>query len=149
MGRGGRPVTPRCPPLVHTRGSCSASCRTGKSPLTGCENPRPQWTQKVYEKAGQARDTASVRPDRNLRMHVNGRLTAPPEFQAELATNSVRRNLLQGSFDRPEARGNPLDIFSPRTLRPSAFKVQAFSGNSSSASAAQFLFGTKEGAAAS
>src|SRR5277367_1997457 len=51
------------------------------------------------------------RPDRNLRMHVNGRLTAPPEFQAELATNSVRRNLLQGSVIRPEARGNPLDIF--------------------------------------
>ena len=82
-------------------------------------------------------------------MHVNGRLTAPPEFQAELATNSVRRNLLQGSFTRPQARGNPLDIFSPGTSRLYALEVNARSGNSSSASAAQFLFGTKEGAVAS
>jgi hypothetical protein len=44
-------------------------------------------------------------------MHVNGRLTAPPDLQAVLATNSVRRNLLHASYDRPEARGNPLDIF--------------------------------------
>jgi hypothetical protein len=85
-------------------------------------------------------------------MHVNGRLTAPPEFQAELATNSVRRNLLLGSYARPKARGNPLDIVSPgvsklRTMR--AFDSYARAGNVSPASAAQFLFGTKEGAAAS
>jgi len=84
-------------------------------------------------------------------MNVNGRLTAPPEFQAELATNSVRRNLLQGSFNRPEARGNPLDIFShgtgQRTTR--SRERHAHSGNSGSVSAAQFLFGNKEGAVAS
>jgi len=82
-------------------------------------------------------------------MNVNGRLTAPPEFQAELATNSVRRNLLQGNFDRPEARGNPLDIVSPGTSRLYAFDGPARSGNFSPVSAAQFLFGNKEGAAAS
>jgi hypothetical protein len=86
-------------------------------------------------------------------MHVNGRLTAPPEFQAELATNSVRRNLLQGSFNRPEARGNPLDIFShgtpgQRTTRSRERRLGR-SGNSGPVSAAQFLFGNKEGAAAS
>jgi hypothetical protein len=85
-------------------------------------------------------------------MHVNGRLTAPPEFQAELATNSVRRNLLHGSFDQPEACGNPLDIFSHgtsvrRTTRSA--EVHARSGNLGPVSAAQFLFGNKEGAAAS
>src|ERR1700722_1499568 len=92
------------------------------------------------------------RPDRNLRMHVNGRLTAPPEFQAELATNSVRRNLLQGSVTRPEARGNPLDIFSSCTsgLRATRFcEGHARSGNVLPVSAAQFLFGNKEGAVAS
>jgi len=86
-------------------------------------------------------------------MHVNGRLTAPPDFQAELATNSVRRNLLLGSYDQPEARGNPLDIVSSCTSRlrtPRAFEVRfARSGNSVHVSAAQFLFGNKEGAAAS
>ena len=85
-------------------------------------------------------------------MHVNGRLTAPPEFQAELATNSVRRNLLQGSFNRPEARGNPLDIFSPGTSRQRTTRSREGhvpSGNSVTVSAAQFLFGNKEGAAAS
>jgi hypothetical protein len=86
-------------------------------------------------------------------MHVNGRLTAPPEFQAELATNSVRWNLLQGSFRQPEARGNPLDIFShglsrQRTTR-SCELPHARLGNSSPVSAAQFLFGNNEGAAAS
>jgi hypothetical protein len=85
-------------------------------------------------------------------MHVNGRLTAPPEFQAELATNSVRRNLLQGSYDQPEACGNPLDISShgisgQRTMR--SRERHAHLGNSSPVSAAQFLFGNKEGAAAS
>src|ERR1700722_4668228 len=89
------------------------------------------------------------KPDRNLRMHVNGRLTAPPEFQAELATNSVHWNLLLGSVTRPEAPANPLYIFSPGTSRLHAIESHACSGNSSSASAAQFLFGTKEGAAAS
>jgi len=85
-------------------------------------------------------------------MHVNGRLTAPPEFQAELATNSVRRNLLQGSFNRPQARGNPLDIFSHGTSRQRTTRSRerhACSGNSGPVSAAQFLFGNKEGAAAS
>jgi len=85
-------------------------------------------------------------------MNVNGRLTAPPEFQAELATNSVRRNLLQGICNRPEARGNPLDIFPSGTLgqrTTRAFECNARSGNSVSVSAAQFLFGNKEGAAAS
>jgi hypothetical protein len=85
-------------------------------------------------------------------MHVNGRLTAPPEFQAELATNSVRRNLLQGSFDQPEARGNPLDIFSHRTSgqrTTRTFEVHPRSGNLGPVSAAQFLFGNKEGAVAS
>jgi hypothetical protein len=85
-------------------------------------------------------------------MHVNGRLTAPPYFQAELATNSVRRNLLLGSFNRPEARGNPLDIFShgiagQRTTRSSG--RHASSGNTGPVSAARFLFGNKEGAVAS
>ena len=85
-------------------------------------------------------------------MHVNGRLTAPPEFQAELATNSVRRNLLQGSFDRPQARGNPLNIFSSCTSRLRVMRSlegHARSGNSVTVSAAQFLFGNKEGAVAS
>jgi hypothetical protein len=85
-------------------------------------------------------------------MHVNGRLTAPPEFQAELATNSVRRNLLQGSFDQPEARGNPLDIVSHGASRQRTTRSRdshARSGISIPASAAQFLFGNKEGAAAS
>ena len=83
-------------------------------------------------------------------MHVNGRLTAPPEFQAELATNSVRRNLLQG-INRPEARGNPLDIFSQGTSGQRSSRELCFdrSGNTGPVSAAQFLFGTKEGAAAS
>src|ERR1700722_11861705 len=92
------------------------------------------------------------RPDRNLRMHVNGRLTAPLEFQAELATNSVRRNLLQGIYNRPEARGNPLDIFPSGTSRQRttrAFECHAGSGSSGPVSAAQFLFGNNEGAAAS
>jgi hypothetical protein len=82
-------------------------------------------------------------------MNVNGRLTAPPEFQAELATNSVRRNLLQGSFNPPQARGNTLDIVSPGTQRHHAFDGPARSGNFSPVSAAQFLFGNKEGAVAS
>ena len=83
-------------------------------------------------------------------MHVNGRLTAPPDLQAELATNSVRRNLLQGSFDQPEARGNPLDIFSHGTSGQRTTRSRhARSGNSLPVSAAQFLFGNKEGAAAS
>jgi hypothetical protein len=85
-------------------------------------------------------------------MHVNGRLTAPPEFQAELATNSVRRNLLQGSYSRPEARGNPLDIFSHGTSGQRTMRSRvrhACSGNSGPVSAAQFLFGNKEGAVAS
>jgi hypothetical protein len=85
-------------------------------------------------------------------MHVNGRLTAPPEFQAELATNSVYRNLLQGSFDRPQARGNPLNNFSSCTSRlrvTRSSEGHARSGNSVTVSAAQFLFGNKEGAVAS
>jgi hypothetical protein len=83
-------------------------------------------------------------------MHVNGRLTAPPEFQAELATNSVRRNLLQGSFAQPEARGNPLDIFSHGTSGQRSTRSREHrTGNLSPVSAAQFLFGNNEGAAAS
>jgi hypothetical protein len=85
-------------------------------------------------------------------MHVNGRLTAPPDLQAVLATDSVRRNLLHASYDRPEARGNPLDIFSHGTSRQRTTRSldrQARSGNSGPVSAAQFLFGNNEGAAAS
>jgi hypothetical protein len=54
-----------------------------------------------------------------------------------------------GSFHQPQARGNPLDIVSSCTSRLHAFEVHARSGNLSPASAAQFLFGTIEGAAAS
>jgi hypothetical protein len=85
-------------------------------------------------------------------MHVNGRLTAPPDLQAELATNSVRRNLLQGSDSRPEARGNPLENLSQGTSGQRTTRSRerhACSGNSGPVSAAQFLFGNKEGAAAS
>jgi hypothetical protein len=38
-------------------------------------------------------------------MNVNGRLTAPPEVQAVLATNSVCATLLEGGRFEPEALG--------------------------------------------
>ena len=49
-----------------------------------------------------------------LRMHVNGRLTATPQYEAVLVTNSVCRLLLQGD-SRPEARGTSLENSSQDT----------------------------------
>ena len=42
-------------------------------------------------------------------MQVNGRLTAPPQLEAALVTNSVEVILREGGFDRTSARGIPLE----------------------------------------
>ncbi len=42
-------------------------------------------------------------------MHVNGRLTAPPQLEAALVTNSVSRLLQQGSYHTPAASGISLE----------------------------------------
>jgi hypothetical protein len=44
-------------------------------------------------------------------MIVNGRLTAPPEVQAVLATNSVCTTLLEGGNFEPQALGTTRDLF--------------------------------------
>ncbi len=41
-------------------------------------------------------------------MQKNGRLTAPPQLEAVLVTNSVCCKSLKGRMDRPEARGTTL-----------------------------------------
>jgi hypothetical protein len=43
-----------------------------------------------------------------LRMNVNGRLTAPPQLEVRLVTNSVDGIVSEGRNDRPEARGTTL-----------------------------------------
>jgi hypothetical protein len=42
-------------------------------------------------------------------MNVNGRLTAPPLFEAELVTNSVYGKVFAGGSFNPAARGIPLE----------------------------------------
>jgi hypothetical protein len=44
-------------------------------------------------------------------MKVNGRLTAPPEVQAVLATNSVCATLLEGGRFEPQALGTTRVFF--------------------------------------
>ena len=46
--------------------------------------------------------------DRVLRMQVNGRLTAPPQFEAALVTNSVFGIASKGRASRSSARGTTL-----------------------------------------
>jgi hypothetical protein len=43
-----------------------------------------------------------------LRMNVNGRLTAPPQVEVALVTNSVDDMVSEGRNDRPETRGSTL-----------------------------------------
>jgi hypothetical protein len=43
-----------------------------------------------------------------LRMNVNGRLTAPPQIEVRLVTNSVDGIVSEGRQDQPKARGTTL-----------------------------------------
>lgn len=53
-----------------------------------------------------------------LRMNVNGRLTAPPQVEAVLATNSVDGIVSKGRIEWPGARGTTLGhIFLDTGLR--------------------------------
>lgn len=53
-----------------------------------------------------------------LRMNVNGRLTAPPQVEAVLATNSVDGIVSKGSGEGPGTRGTTLGyIFLDKGLR--------------------------------
>ena len=54
-----------------------------------------------------------------LRMNVNGRLTAPPQFEAVLVTNSVCSIVRQGTGIQPKARGTTLDTSPLGTNRQS------------------------------
>ena len=54
-----------------------------------------------------------------LRMNVNGRLTAPPHYEAVLATNSVCIIVRQGNRSQPKARGTTLDTSPLGTSRQS------------------------------
>ena len=48
-----------------------------------------------------------------LSMNGNGRLTAPPEVEVALVTNSVDGMVLEGGMARPTTRGTTLASFSP------------------------------------
>ena len=48
-----------------------------------------------------------------LRMNVNGRLTAPPEVEVVLVTNSVDDMVSEGRSSGPTAGGTTLASFSP------------------------------------
>jgi hypothetical protein len=48
-----------------------------------------------------------------LRMNVNGRLTAPPEVEVALVTNSVDGMVSEGRMDWPTTGGTTLAKFSP------------------------------------
>ncbi len=61
-------------------------------------------------------------------MHVNGRLTAPPQLEVALVTNSVSRLLRQGSFYPPAASGISLEtntFGNPLRLADRAFRASA------------------------
>ena len=47
-----------------------------------------------------------------LRMNVNGRLTAPPQVEVALVTNSVD-GMVSGGWSKPTAGGTTLAKFSP------------------------------------
>jgi hypothetical protein len=48
-----------------------------------------------------------------LRMNVNGRLTAPPQVEVALATNSVDGMVSEGRISWPTTGGTTLASFSP------------------------------------
>ena len=52
-----------------------------------------------------------------LRMNVNGRLTAPPEVEVALVTNSVDGMVSRGWTNRPSAGGTTLARVSPGSGR--------------------------------
>jgi hypothetical protein len=62
-----------------------------------------------------------------LRMNVNGRLTAPPQFEVALVTNSVCDMVFEGASNQPAARGTSLDtsFFGPLRHARSAGRVRA------------------------
>jgi len=90
----------------------------------GRDDSPKQRQEKIFRRP--ARHGSLPTAGQVLRMHVDGRLTAPP-LEVELVTNSVCSILLQGSGMQPKASGNPLDTFSlgkrfgsrtTRTARP-------------------------------
>jgi hypothetical protein len=57
-------------------------------------------------------------------MHVNGRLTAPPQLEAVLVTNSVDSNLHESSFQQLTASGTSLENFMYGSRLPLAQAVR-------------------------
>lgn len=82
--------------------------RTGaEEPLRGRPHSRRSGDE-IFEKAGQAR-ISNRRAGQEQRMHANGRLTAPPQTEAVLVTDSVVCISPLGRSLRPIACGKTLD----------------------------------------
>ena len=96
--------------LVHTRGRCSARGSDGR-PQHGTRRFPPSSGMKRLSRRPARHGSVSEKPDRDLSMNVNGRLTAPPLAEVELATNSVSGILFQGDVE-PGAGGFSLDNMS-------------------------------------